>query len=233
MKKEKIKQELIMLFWLFVIGSFIGYIYEMIVVLVQTGHFESRQGLIYGPFTPVYGIGGIIYYLILSKIDPRNKVEENSKAISCDTHGKIKYYIKIFLITAILGGITEYVCSYVQEKAFGTISWDYSHLWFNLNGRTSLLHCTYWGIAGIMYVALIGPWMEKMKNKIEVNQLKIITIVLAILMLFNIIISCIAAERQEARRKNIPPNCRLDTFLDKHYPDEYMDKIFANKKEKF
>ena len=72
-----------------------------------------------------------------------------------------------------------------------------------------------------------------MKNKIEVKQLKVITIVLAILMFFNIVISCIAAERQEARRKNIPPSSKLDVFLDKHYPDEYMDKIFANKKEKF
>ncbi len=40
----------------------------MIVVLFQKGYFESRQGLIYGPFTPVYGIGAIIYYLILRKI---------------------------------------------------------------------------------------------------------------------------------------------------------------------
>ena len=55
----------------------------------------------------------------------------------------------------LLGGITEYLCSYIQEKAFGTISWDYSYLLFNINGRTSLLHCTYWGIAGILYITYI------------------------------------------------------------------------------
>ena len=64
-------------------------------------------------------------------------------------------------------GITEYVSSYVQEKAFGTISWDYSHLMFNLNGRTSLMHCTYWGIAGIMYVTLVVPLLKKLREKIE------------------------------------------------------------------
>lgn len=56
MEKKKIINELTIIFWLFVIGSIVGYIYEMIVVLVQKGYFESRQGLIYGPFTPIYGI---------------------------------------------------------------------------------------------------------------------------------------------------------------------------------
>ena len=47
----------------------------MIVVLFQKGYFESRQGLIYGPFTPVYGIGAIIYYLILNNIKKDNKIK--------------------------------------------------------------------------------------------------------------------------------------------------------------
>lgn len=55
MEKKDIKTKLIIILWLFVIGSFIGYIVEMGVGFVQNGHFESRQGLIYGPFTPVYG----------------------------------------------------------------------------------------------------------------------------------------------------------------------------------
>ena len=184
----------------------------MIVVLFQKGYFESRQGLIYGPFTPVYGIGAIIYYLILNSIKQDNK-------------------IKIFFITAILGGITEYICSLVQEKVFGTISWDYSYLIFDINGRTSLLHCSYWGIAGILYVTYIEPFLEKLKYKIDKKSLKIVSIIFAVFMLFDISISCIAANRQTERRNNISPESKLDLFLDKYYPDEYMDKIFANKRE--
>lgn len=36
------------------IGSILGHIFEMIIVLFQKGHFETRQGLIYGPFIPVF-----------------------------------------------------------------------------------------------------------------------------------------------------------------------------------
>ena len=66
MKKKNILQEVIIIFWIFIIGSVLGYIFEMIVALFQKGFFESRQGLIYGPFTPVYGIGGIVYYIVLN-----------------------------------------------------------------------------------------------------------------------------------------------------------------------
>lgn len=132
----------------------------------------------------------------------------------------------------ILGGLTEYIASYVQEKAFGTISWDYSYLLFNLNGRTSLLHCTYWGIAGILYILYIEPKVEKMRANINKINFKILTSVLSIFMVFNITSSCLAAERQKERRNNIEAENKIDIFLDNYYPDEYMDKIFANKKNK-
>ncbi len=48
MEKKNIIKELIIIFWLFIIGSILGYIFEMIVVLFQKGYFETRQGLIYG-----------------------------------------------------------------------------------------------------------------------------------------------------------------------------------------
>ncbi len=210
---RKLKKELAIIFWIFMIGSLLGYIYEMTVVLFQKGHFESRQGVIYGPLTPVYGIGGIIYYITFKLIKTRNKVN-------------------VFFISMLLGGTTEYICSYVQEMVFHTISWDYSYLMFDLNGRTSLLHCTYWGIAGILYITFIEPYIYKIEEGLKRHATQIITVCLAIFMVFNINISWVAAERQRDRRNNIEPKNRFEQFLDKHYPDEYMDKIFSNKKNK-
>ena len=209
--KHNKSEEIIKIFWVFIIASIIGYIYEMIVVLVQKGFFECRQGLIYGPFIPVYGIGAIVYYLFFNKIKTRNK-------------------LKIFLLSMILGGITEYLCSFVQEMVFGTISWDYTYLPFNINGRTSLLHCTYWGIAGIMYIMWIEPLINKLSKISDKKITKLVTIIVAIFMLLNIIISCIAIYRQKQRLMNIEPKNEIDKFLDTYYPDEYLDKIYANKK---
>lgn len=202
----------IKVFIIFMIGSVIGYIVEMIVALVQNGYIESRQGLLYGPFTPVYGIGIIVYYIFFNKIKTRDK--------------KI-----VFLLSMLIGGITEYLCSFIQEKVFGTISWDYSEWLFNINGRTTLIHCTYWGIAGILYVSYIEPLIPKIENVIRNNHVRVITSCLVICMVLNITISTMAALRQKERIEDVPASGTLDMFLDKNYPNEYIDRVFANKKQ--
>lgn len=210
--KEKF-EKFTRIFWIFVLGCILGFIFETILVLFQKGYIESRQGLIYGPFSPVYGIGGIIYYLVFKNVKTRNKWA-------------------VFFIAMILGGTTEFICSLLQEEIFGSISWDYSYLPFNLNGRTSLLHCTYWGIAGILYITCIEPFIEKMEKHLNKKWMKIITVVFAIFMLFNIMISAAASIRQKNRIQNIPPRNAIEVFLDEHYPDDFMNKIYANKKNK-
>lgn len=202
--------EAMKVFWIFILGSLAGYILEMIVAFVQNGYFESRQGVIYGPFTPVYGIGAVLYYLFFKKLKTRNRV-------------------KVFFITMVLGGMVEYLCSLLQEKLFDTVSWDYSNLWFNINGRTSLLHCIYWGVAGVLYTYL-EPYINNLGNVFTQNNFKVLTTTFVVFMAFNITISYMAACRQTERNNNIPAQDQIDAFLDRHYPDEYMDKIFANKK---
>ena len=211
MEKKSVFNELIKIFIIFMIGSIIGYIVEMIVGLVQNGHFVSRQGLIYGPFTPVYGIGILVYYIFFTFMKNRNKGI-------------------VFISSMILGGITEYLCSYIQEKAFGTISWDYSGWLFNVNGRTTLIHCTYWGFAGLLYVSYIEPLIPKIETFVKSHKVKIMATSVAIFMIFNITISSMAAIRQKERIENIPAEDSVDVFLDNMYPDEYMDAVFENKK---
>lgn len=210
-RKNKLN-EITKIFFIFMIGSVIGYVVEMIVAFVQEGHFESRQGVLYGPFTPVYGIGILVFYMFFNRIKTREKK-------------------KIFLLAMLLGGITEYLCSFLQEKIFGTISWDYSNWILKINGRTTLIHCTYWGIAGILYISYIEPILPKLEALTRKNGTKILAGGMAILMFFNITISSLAAIRQKYRNENIEPQNKLEEFLDEKYPDEYMDKVFANKKQ--
>ena len=96
--KQETKNYLIKLFWIFIIASIIGCIVETIVCIVQKGHFEIRQGVIYGPFIPVYGAGAVLFYIFVPKIV--GATANNTKNIS---------NIKIFIYTMILGGVTEYI----------------------------------------------------------------------------------------------------------------------------
>lgn len=60
--------------WIFTIGSILGYCVEMIWCYVRNGYFESRKGLIYGPISPVYGIGGVALTLLLYRFIDYNGI---------------------------------------------------------------------------------------------------------------------------------------------------------------
>ena len=210
MKRKDVFKFILVIFWVFIIGSIIGYGVETVVAIVQNGHFASRQGLLYGPLIPVYGVGLVAYYLVISKI-------------------KDESYLKIFLITMVLGGVVEYLFYFFQEKLFGTVSWDYSNLLFNINGRTSLLHCLYWGTGGVLFVKFVYPFIEKIISKLDLFGLKQITIILLVLLTFDVGISCVAANRQRERIEGVAANSSLDRFCDEYYPDEVMDYIYSNK----
>ena len=131
----------------------------------------------------------------------------------------------------LLGGIVEYLCSYFQEFLFGTISWDYSDLWFNINGRTSLLHCTYWGIGGVLFMKYVMPLIDHIDYIIKNQYFRTITALFAIFMIFNISVSSMAAIRQDERNREISATNNIDVFFDKYYSDEVMDTIYENKIE--
>ena len=209
--KEKIIQKLTKIFWIFLIGSILGYGIEMIVGLVQNGHFVSRQGLLFGPFIQVYGVGLVAYYLVISNI-------------------KKKSYIKIFFITMLLGGIVEYLFSYLQETWFGTISWDYSNLLFNIHGRTSLLHCLYWGIGGVLFVRFILPLVRNLNEWCKNTNFRYITAFLVLFITFDIVMSGMAGSRQLERKNNIAANGYIDNFFDEYYPDTKLEQIYSNAK---
>lgn len=209
-KIEKLIKFSMKIFWIFVIGSIFGFFAEMLYTLVYTRTLEIRQGLIYGPFVQVYGMGAMAYYLLVSKIqEPK----------------------KLFFSGMIMGGVLEYLCSFFQEIFWGTVSWEYSHLFMNFNGRTSLLYCFYWGIIAVAYLKIFYPLFQKLDSFIEKKGIKIFTVFFMLFMAFDITISCMAADRQQKRREHLPPANAIEVFLDEHYPDELMDRVYNNKKE--
>jgi len=209
-KIEKLIKFSMKIFWIFVIGSIFGFFAEMLYTLVYTRTLEIRQGLIYGPFVQVYGMGAMAYYLLVSKIqEPK----------------------KLFFSGMIMGGVLEYLCSFFQEIFWGTVSWEYSHLFMNFNGRTSLLYCFYWGIIAVAYLKIFYPLFQKLDSFIENKGIKIFTVFFMLFMVFDITISCMAADRQQKRREHLPPANTIEVFLDEHYPDELMNRVYNNKKE--
>ena len=197
------------LFWIFFIGCFIGVAVETLWCLATRHRLESRAGVIYGPFNPVYGFGAVLLTLCLHQLRKRRD-------------------LWIFLCSMALGGAFEYLCSLVQELAFGTVSWEYSHTKFNVGGRTNLLYSFFWGVLGIIWVKDLYPFLSRLIEKIPKRPGVVLTWALCAFMVFNMGVSALASARQADRAKGIPADNAIARFLDAHYPDAFMYKVYPN-----
>lgn len=195
------------------IGSFAGVILEMLWCLVTNGYIESRAGLVWGPFNLLYGFGAVILTLCLYKY--RNR----SSAIS-------------FLGGMAVGSVVEYLCSLFQEICFGSTSWDYSHLPFNLNGRICLMYSVFWGILGVIWVKSLYPRISRLTLKLPNKPGKIITLILTLFLAINAAVSVTATYRWNQRRQGKEAETPFWEFVDQRFPDERMEDIFANMKFK-
>lgn len=190
-------------------GSFAGVVVELLWCLVRNGYLESRAGLVYGPFNLLYGVGAVALTLILYRY--RNR----SSAFS-------------FFGGIVIGSAVEYLLSWGQETLFGSTSWDYSELPFNINGRICLLYSVFWGILGVLWIKSIYPRVAKIILKIPDKAGKIITWALTVFMIFNAVMSLLSVWRWSERVHNVPATTIADEFFDKHFPDSRMERIFAN-----
>lgn len=190
-------------------GSFAGVVIEMLWCFIRHGYFESRAGLVYGPFNLLYGVGATALTLLLYKY--RNR----SASIS-------------FFGGIIVGSAVEYLLSWGQETLFGSTSWDYSNVPLNINGRICLLYSVFWGFLGVMWIKSIYPRVAKLILKIPNKAGKIITVALTVFIIFDGIMSLGAVWRWSERVHKKPSHSAVDDFFDNRFPDTRMKKIFAN-----
>lgn len=194
---------------LFFVGAFVGDIIETIFCRITMGEWMSRSSVVWGPFSIVWGLAIAAATLMLYKYKDRSDGF-------------------LFLIGTGLGGAYEYLCSVFTEIVFGKVFWDYSDIPFNLGGRINLLYCFFWGIAAVVWFKLIYTRLSKVIEKIPVKFGKITTWILVVFMIANVLMSCFALTRYDQREKGIDAKQSWQVWLDKHYDDEKMMRIYPN-----
>lgn len=160
--------ELIRIFLLFMIYSHLGYFIEIVNGYIKTKKFVNR-GFLRGPYLPIYGIGGLLIYLTLSKYidDP----------------------LAVFIIATFEFAILEYVTSYGMEKFFNARWWDYSDRPYNINGRIVLTNIGLFGLLGLVVMYLINPWLISVINQLPNILIFIVSIVFLIIFITDYIVS--------------------------------------------
>lgn len=182
------------IFILFIMYSFLGWIVEIIDVFITKGKLVNR-GFLIGPYCPIYGVGLLLITSLL-----KNYTDN---------------VIILFILSACICMILEYLTSYVMEIIFDARWWDYSNSKFNINGRICLETTIPFGLGGMFIMYVVNPFLTGLLNKIPSKIIIIIGIILFIIFIIDEIISFLVIRKIG----------KIDTSEYKDNTDEINKKI--------
>lgn len=202
------------LFFIFLIGSVIGAIYEDLLyvakVWLENGawDFQLHRGVIYGPFNVIYGFGAVIMCLVLVS--------------------KKRKWWQTFLYAALLGGVVEFGIGWLQETFTHTTSWDYSDKFLNIGGRTTIPYMLVWGVMGVLFVRYVYPFCSHAIEQIPVRVGEALFWALLVLIAIDMLVSWTALIRQTLRHNDVPAFTPVGRWCDAYYTDEFLEHYFPN-----
>lgn len=199
------------LFWIFVVCCILGLIIETLYhfVVVDPGHYQNRAGLLFGPFSPIYGFGAVLMTVALNRFHNKN-------------------VIIIFLVSAIIGGAFEYLTSWFMQFAFGIVAWDYSGTFLSIDGRTNGMFMAMWGLLGVVWIKLLLPWMLRLVNLIPWNWRYTLTSICAVLMIADGAMTLLALDCWYQREAGAQQETAIAEFMNKHFDNAFMEERFQS-----
>ena len=123
------------LFWYFLLYSFLGFLLEVLFAWSTGGH-PQRKCLLLLPLCPVYGLGACLIV---------------------GTAGHFTHPLLIFFAGAVLSTACEYIMAAFYEDVLLVSFWDYSDLPLNLHGRVCLPFSLAWGLLSVPLVRRLHP----------------------------------------------------------------------------
>lgn len=154
-------------FLMFLTYSFIGWFYEVIVIIFQNKKVTNR-GFLIGPLCPIYGFGALVMTALLYDSDS---------------------IIKIFSVAIVASAILEYTTSYVMEKMFRVRWWDYTNKKFNVNGRICLEGLLVFAILGVVVIKITNPLLLGFFNSIAPFGRIVIAITMFLVLITDLIVT--------------------------------------------
>lgn len=199
------------LFWVFIVVSVVGLYGETVVSYFVDGEWKSRAGLLWGPFSPIYGLGALLMTLLL------NGIARHGGAVT-------------FVAAAILGGAFEFAVGMFWQQAFGIVSWSYINEPFNLNGHTSLRAALMWGALGLVWIKLLYPWfaegLDRLRGRLP-KATRVVTAVMAVFLAVNVLMTFVTINCWFERQVGWPVETAVQQFCAEHFDDEFMAGHFG------
>lgn len=156
-------------FLIFIAFSFIGWCAEVLYVGIFFEHKFVNRGFLHGPLCPVYGFGGV--------------------AILCLPETVLRSWILLFVASLVFATAVEYFVSWLLERLFHTLWWDYSDKKINLNGRICLENSLLFGVMGILVVHFCEPLILALIELFNGFWLNVVYYSLVAILFFDVLVT--------------------------------------------
>lgn len=127
----------------FFVYSIFGYFFETFLSKIKNIDFSS--GILFLPWTPIYGFGSIIILLISNFVF-------NYFYIS-----KWKEVLIVFFIVIIILTLIELLGGFLIEKIFNIVFWDYKDYQYHIGKYIAVEVSFIWGFMSILFIYFIHP----------------------------------------------------------------------------
>ena len=199
------------MFWIFVVCSVLGLVIEVVYhfVIVVPGEYQDRAGMLFGPFSPIYGVGAVLMTMALNRF--------HDKPVPV-----------IFLVSALIGGAFEFFVSWFMETAFGAVAWDYTGTFLSIDGRTNGMFMAMWGMLGVLWIKALLPKMLDVVNLIPWKLRYTVTAVATALMLVNAIMTLQSLDCWYGRLSGHVPETPIEQFYATYFDNDFMANRFES-----
>ena len=136
---------------IFFIFSFIGFLFENVLNIFTNDNFNS--GVLYGPWTFIYGIG-VLLMVIVYKFLQQFHLK------------KWKEVVLFYIIITIVMTLVEFSGGMLIETIFHRTYWNYTNMRFNYGKYICLEVSLAWGLLSTLITYLVLPFINKLEKKI-------------------------------------------------------------------
>ena len=159
----------------FLAFSFLGWLTEEVFYAVKTGGLVNR-GLCRGPFCPIYGVGVLTSYLLLSSVDN---------------------FLLLFLLSMATATLVEFLVGATLDRSLRIRLWDYSKERGNILGYVCPRFSVVWGVVCACVIKLL-PYTDALVERLDTPILRAVFISVFILLVLDIKASMQKVKTKEA-----------------------------------
>ena len=196
---------------LFVVGSMAGLLLEEIWMLITAGLTESRVGLVWGPFSPLYGAGAVLLTLISYQLRRRHAPN-----------------VVVFCISAVVGGLLEEITGWGMLTFFHMQSWTYAFLPDHITEFVAWRFLFFWGLLGLIWCRFVMPRALYHIGEPTSKRQAIFITLISLYLVADIGMTVACFMRATARDVGIPPQNAFEQWVDMHYSNEFISARFQN-----